>query len=55
MHAAFNEGLPVIVIQENGFTDLAKPGGLRMDACARGQLLLLAPVGAPQRAPHHSP
>ncbi len=43
MRAAFNEGLPVIVLQENGFTDLAKPGGLRMDACARGQLLLLAP------------
>lgn len=30
-------------VQENGFTDLAKPGGQRMDACARGQLLILAP------------
>ena len=29
--------------KENGFTDLAKPGGMRMDACARGQLLILAP------------
>ena len=43
MRAAFDEGLPLIVLQENGFTDLAKPGGTRMDACARGQLLLLAP------------
>ena len=43
MRAAFNEGLPLIFLQENGFTDLAKPGGARMDACARGQLLILAP------------
>jgi hypothetical protein len=43
MRAAFNEGLPLIVLQENGFTDLAKPHGSRMEACARGQLLLLAP------------
>ena len=43
MRAAFNEGLPLVILQENGFTDLAKPGGKRMDACARGQLLLLAP------------
>ena len=43
MRAAFEEGLPLIVLQENGFTDLAKPGGSRMEACARGQLLLLAP------------
>ena len=43
MRAAFAEGLPLIVLQENGFTDLAKPGGARMEACARGQLLLLAP------------
>ena len=43
MRAAFNEGLPLIYLQENGFTDLAKPGGKRMEACARGQLLILAP------------
>ena len=43
MRQAFDEGLPLIILQENGFTDLAKPGGQRMDACARGQLLLLAP------------
>ena len=43
MRAAFEAGLPIIVLLENGFTDLAKPGGKRMEACARGQLLLLAP------------
>ena len=43
MRAAFNEGHPLIYLQENGFTDLAKPGGTRMEACARGQLLILAP------------
>ena len=36
MRAAFNENLPLIYLQENGFTDLAKPGGSRMEACARG-------------------
>lgn len=43
MKAAFNEGFPLIYLQENGFTDLAKPGRARMEACARGQLLILAP------------
>ena len=43
MRAAFERGLPLIYLQENGFTDLAKPGGQRMEACARGQLLILAP------------
>ena len=43
MRAAFDEGLPLIFLEENGFTDLAKPGGKLMDACAKGQLLILAP------------
>ena len=43
MRAAFDEGFPLIYLQENGFTDLAKPGGRRMEACASGQLLILAP------------
>ena len=43
MRAAFEAGYPLVILQENGFTDLAKPGGARFDACARGQLLLLAP------------
>ena len=43
MRAAFDEGLPLIILQENGFTELAKPGGKRMEACASGQILILAP------------
>ena len=43
MRAAFEQGFPLIYLQENGFTDLAKPDGKRMEACARGQLLILAP------------
>ena len=43
MRAAFEQGSPLIYLQENGFTDLAKPDGKRMEACARGQLLILAP------------
>lgn len=43
MRAAFEKGYPLIYLQENGFSDLAKPGGARMEACARGQLLILAP------------
>lgn len=43
MKAAFERGFPVIVLQENGFVPLAKPGGRRFDACAQGRLLMLAP------------
>ena len=43
MRAAFNESLPLIYLQENGLTELAKPSGARMEACAQGQLLILAP------------
>ena len=43
MRAAFDAGYPLILLQENGFTDLAKPGGARFDACAEGRLLILAP------------
>ena len=43
MRAAFDEGMPLVYLEENGFTDLAKPGGRRMEACASGQLLILAP------------
>ena len=43
MRAAFDAGFPLIYLQENGFTDLAKPGGKRMDACADGRLLILSP------------
>ena len=43
MRAAFDASLPSIVIMENGFTPLSKPYGEQFDACARGQLLMLAP------------
>lgn len=43
MRAAFDAGCQLILLQENGFTDLAKPGGARFDACAEGRLLILAP------------
>lgn len=43
MKTVFNNGFPVIVLQENGFAPLAKPGGRRFDACAKGKLLMLAP------------
>jgi REP element-mobilizing transposase RayT len=43
MRAAFEEGLPLIYLQENGFTELTKPKGRLMEACAKGQLLILAP------------
>lgn len=43
MRAAFDADYPLILLQENGFTELAKPGGARFDACAEGRLLILAP------------
>ena len=43
MRAAFEHGFPIIILQENGFAPLAKPGGRRFDACAQGRLLMLAP------------
>ena len=43
MRAAFEQGYPIIILHENGFAPLAKPGGRRFDACAQGRLLMLAP------------
>jgi hypothetical protein len=43
MRAAYDRGFPLIFLQENGLTELAKPGGKRMEACAQGRLLILAP------------
>ena len=43
MRAACEGGFPLIYLQENGLTDLAKPGGRRMELCADGRLLILAP------------
>lgn len=43
MRTAFEAGLPLILLQENGFSDLAKPNGAKFEACAKGQLLIIAP------------
>ena len=48
MRAAFNEGLPLIILLENGLHPLQKPSGERFLACAQGRLLLLSPF------PHHN-
>lgn len=43
MRAAFDAGLPTIVIIENGFTPLSKPHGEQFYACGQGTLLMLSP------------
>ena len=43
MRTAFEAGFPLILLQENGFSDLAKPNGAKFEACAKGQLLIIAP------------
>jgi len=48
MRAAFEAHLKTIVLLENGFSPLWKPGGKQFDACAQGRLLLVAPW------PHHN-
>ena len=41
-------GFPFIQVLENGFSPMYKPGGEMFDACASGQVLLVAPW------PYHS-
>lgn len=48
MRAAFEAGIKEIVLLENGFSPMWKPGGAQFNACARGQLLFVAPW------PYHS-
>lgn len=43
MRSLFDAGRSLVYLQENGFAPLAKPGGRRMEACALGRLLILAP------------
>ena len=43
MRAAFDAGFPLIILQENGFTNMTKPTGSRFEACAAGKILILAP------------
>lgn len=42
MNRALEAGVPVILISDNGFSDLAKPGGKLFDACANGKVLLIS-------------
>ncbi len=48
MRTAFEAGVREIILLENGFSPMWKPGGQQFDACARGQLLFVAPW------PYHS-
>ena len=48
MRTAFEAGIREIILLENGFSPMWKPGGQQFDACARGQLLFVAPW------PYHS-
>ena len=43
MRTVFDAGFPLILLQENGFTEMTKPTGSRFDACADGRLLILSP------------
>ena len=42
MRAAFDAGLPTVVIMQNGFTPLSKPKGEQFYACSEGRLLMLS-------------
>lgn len=43
MNEAFIRGYPVIQLCQQGFHDYYKPSGVKFDACANGQLLLISP------------
>ena len=43
MHEAFKEGLRMIILKENGFTNYYKPSGHMFEACKEGRILLLSP------------
>jgi len=46
---ALAAGLPLVTLQNKGFSSLEKPAGRYFDACADGRLLMLAPVAWPYR------
>ena len=50
MRAAFDEGLPLVTLLDNGLDPISKPSGERFRACAEGRLLLLSPF--PHRNNH---
>ncbi|MBQ7190496.1 MAG: hypothetical protein IJR99_13905 [Kiritimatiellae bacterium] len=44
---ALKEGLPLVTMQNKGFSKLQKPSGRYFDACAAGRLLMIAPAAWP--------
>ena len=50
--AALAEGLPLVTMQNKGFSKLEKPTGRHFDACAAGRLLMLAPAACPYTSAH---
>ena len=52
--AALAEGLPLVTMQNKGFSKLEKPAGRHFEACAAGRLLMLAPAAWPY-TPAHKP
>ena len=50
MRAAFDEGLPLVTLLDNGLDPISKPSGERFRACAEGRLLILSPF--PHRNNH---
>ncbi len=51
---ALAAGLPLVTMQNKGFSKLEKPTGRYFDACAAGRLLMLAPAAWPY-TPGHKP
>lgn len=43
MRTAYERRCPVVLLQENGFGQYAKPAGRAFDACAEGRMLMLSP------------
>ena len=43
VHAALEQGMPLVLLRENGFSEYEKPHGHYFEACATGTLLLLPP------------
>lgn len=42
VHAALEQGMPLVLLRENGFSEYEKPHGRYFEACAAGTLLLLS-------------
>lgn len=51
---ALKEKLPIVTMQNKGFSPLFKPGGRYFEACAEARLLMLAPAAWPY-TPAHKP